>query len=323
MNRRNTAQGPGDSTEFDELRAHVFRELRADGRASYARIAERHGATRRQVTQIVQGALARGELRITVSISPDLLGHRRFAYLQIDVDGPIAPTRRALLEMTETTFVAEISGSYAIDAELRVGADPHLRDTVDHIRQLPSVREVRLHLYESIEVNLYSPLRTGRVAVTLDDADRSIVRRLQQDGRSTFRELGDAAGISASGARLRLSRLTRAGAVKVVGIPVRGSGHESPTLGVGVQVHGRISQALARIRELQPEFIAISAGGFDLIVTLSADSNEELLELADQLRSLPEVAHIQSWANLRILKEQYGEGDRLSGAAPGPSTETS
>ena len=317
MPQRELAPRGPDIEAFDELRAQVFRELRADGRASLANIAQRHGASRRQVTQIVQQALARGELRITVSISPDLLGHERFAYLQIDVDGPIDPARRALCDMPETTFVAEISGNYAIDAELRVGADPHLRTTVDRIRQLPHVREVRLHLYESIEVNLFSPLRTGRVTLRIDDADRAIVRRLQEDGRATFRELGEAAGISPSGARLRLGRLTRNGAVKVVGIPARGSGHEAPTLGVGVQVHGSVSHALARIRELEPEFVAVAAGGFDLIVTLSADSNEQLLALADRLRSLPEVARIQSWANLRILKEQYGEGDRLPGSGSG------
>ena len=312
MNQTNPGARDDATEELEDLRARVLRELRADGRASYARIAERHGATRRQVTQIVQLALARGELRITVSISPDLLGHERFAYLQIDVDGPLDPARRELIAMPETTFVAEISGGYAIDAELRVGADPHLRETVDRIRQLPHVREVRLHLYESIEVNLYSPLRTGRAGLRLDDADRAIVRHLQRDGRATFRELGDAAGISPSGARLRLRRLTAHEAVKVVGIPVRGSGHESPTLGVGVQVHGSIARALDRVRELDPEFVAVSAGGYDLIVTLSADTNAELLELADRLRSLPEVARIQSWANLRILKEQYGEGDRIS-----------
>ena len=318
MQRANSRGGDDGATDHEELRARVLRELRADGRASFARIAERHGATRRQVTQIVQNALANGELRITVSISPDLLGHERFAYLQIDVDGPLAPAREALIAMPETTFVAEISGGYAIDAELRVGADPHLRETVDRIRQLPHVRELRLNLYESIEVNLFSPLRTGRAGLSLDAADRAIVRHLQRDGRATFRELGEAAGISPSGARLRLHRLTQHDAVKVVGIPVRGSGHESPTLGVGVQVHGSIALALERVRELDPEFVAISAGGYDLIVTLSADTNAELLDLADRLRSLPEVARIQSWANLRIHKEQYGEGDRISAEGQHP-----
>ncbi|WP_440312511.1 Lrp/AsnC family transcriptional regulator [Leucobacter chromiireducens] len=300
------------TTAHEELRAKVLRELRDDGRASYARIAALHGTTRRAVTHIVQQAIERGLLRITVSLSPDLLGHERFGYLQIAVDGPIAPIREALVAMPETTFVAEISGGYAIDAEIRVGADPHLRDTVDRVRALPHVREIRLHHYESIEINLYSPIRTGGVGIKIDETDRAIIQHLQRDGRATFRELGETAAISPSGARLRLTRLTERGAVKVVGIPVRGERAEAPTLGVGIQSSAPVAQALARVRELDPEFLAVSVGGYDLIATLSGESNDEVLALVDRLRSYPEIARIESWANLRIVKEQYGEGDTLS-----------
>ncbi|MEJ6489892.1 Lrp/AsnC family transcriptional regulator [Leucobacter sp. USCH14] len=317
------------SGEPAELRRRVLRGLRENGRASYSRIAQELGVSRRQVTQIVQSAIARGELRLTVSISPDLLGLERFAYLQLSVSGPIAPVRTALVAMPESTFVADISGHYSIDVEVRVGADPHLRTTVDRVRELPGVEEVRTHLYESIEVNRYSPLRTGRTSFVVDAADRALVSHLQRNGRASFRELGEAAGISPSGARLRFDRLTRNGAVKVVGIPVRGAlaapegvgvadRVETPSLGVGVKIQGGIAAALTSVRSLDPEFIATTIGDYDLIVTLSADSYEELLDQADRLRTLPEVTRIETWANLRIVKEQYGEGDRISASPRTP-----
>lgn len=303
-----------------EIRPRILEALRSNGRESYSRIASRVGTTRRHVTQVVQRAIEQGELRLTVSISPDLLGLERFAYLQLAADGPVRPIREALVAMPETTFVADISGPWAIDAEIRVGPDPHLRETVDAIRGLPGVREVRTHLYESIEINLYSPLRTGRTGFEIDDADRSIVQRLQQDGRASFRELGDAAGISPSGARLRLERLTRHGAVKVVGIPVRGSRSELPSLGIGIQAHGRLEDAIAHVRTLDPEFLAVTVGDYDLIATLSADNPEELLDLVDRLRRHEEIAAITTWANLRIAKEQYGEGDRIGAGTRRPGT---
>lgn len=296
----------------EEIRTAILRALRQNGRASYARIGAAVGVPRKQVARVVQQALDQGELRLTVSISPDLLGLERFAYLQLTVDGPVEAVRDALARMPETTFVADISGSAAIDAEIRVGADPHLRATVDSIRGLPGVRELRTHLYESIEVNLHSPLRTGRTAFAIDDADRIIVQRLQEDGRASFRALGEAAGVSPSGARLRLDRLTRHGAVKVVGIPVRGSRSELPSLGVGIRVGGRLEDAIASVRGLDPEFLAVTIGEYDLIATLSADDPEALLALADGVRSLDEVSTVETWANLRIVKEQYGEGDRIS-----------
>lgn len=300
---------PSDS---EELRLGVLHALRDDGRESYSRIADRLGITRGQVTRIVQHAIDSGELRITVSISPDLLGHERFGYIQIAVDGPIGPIRSALAAMPETTFVAEISGTHAIDAEVRVGPDPHLRSTIDAIRLLPGVHRLRVHHYESIEINLYSPLRTGRTGFPIDEVDRAIVQHLQQDGRASFRELGAGAGISPSGARLRLERLTRHGAVKVVGIPVRGTRSETPSLGVGIQARGRLDDAIAHVRSLDPEFLAVTTGDFDFIATLSADTTEELLDLEDRLRSGREISAIETWANLRIVKEQYGEGDRIS-----------
>jgi len=298
-----------------EIRPRILDALRSNGRESYSRIASRLGITRRQVTHVVQRAIEQGELRLTVSISPELLGLERFAYLQLQTDGSIHPIREALTAMPETTFVADISGAYAIDAEIRVGPDPHLRETVDTIRGLPGVREVRTHLYESIEINLYSPLRTGRTGFEIDDADRSIVQRLQQDGRASFRELGDAAGISPSGARLRLERLTRHGAVKVVGIPVRGTRSEIPSLGIGIHARGRLEDAIAHVRALGPEFLAVTVGDYDLIATLSADNPEELLDLVDRLRRDEEISSIETWANLRIAKEQYGEGDRIGAGA--------
>ena len=115
----------------------------------------------------------------------------------------------------------------------------------------------------------------------------------------------------------------------VVGIPVRGAlaapegvgvadRVETPSLGVGVKIQGGIAAALTSVRSLDPEFIATTIGDYDLIVTLSADSYEELLDQADRLRTLPEVTRIETWANLRIVKEQYGEGDRISASPRTP-----
>ncbi len=296
----------------DPITSEVLRALREDGRASYTRIAESLGITRKRVTQVVQRAVEREEVAFTVSVSPDLLSLRRFGYVQLRLDGPVAPVRDALIAMPESTFVADISGDAPIDAEIRVGTDPHLQRTLDRIRSLPGVRDLRMHLYESIEINLYSPLRTGRVGLRLDVADRAIVRHLQVDGRASFLELAEAAGISPSGARLRLSRMIRHGAVKVVGIPVRKAVPELLTLGVGIRVQGRLAPALERVRSLNPEFLAVTIGEYELIATLSAGSIDELLETADRLRSAPEIANIHTWTNLRTVKEEYGRGDRLA-----------
>jgi DNA-binding Lrp family transcriptional regulator len=161
-------------------------------------------------------------------------------------------------------------------------------------------------------VNRYSPLRTGRTGFQIDEADRAIVLRLQRDCRASFRELGDAAGLSPSGARLRFERLVRHGALKVVGIPVRSGRSGTPTLGVGIRTGGRVAALLPKIKALDPEFLAVTVGGYDFIATISADTAGDLLATMDALRGLEDITTIDSWANLQIAKEQYGQGDRLA-----------
>lgn len=295
----------------DSLRSRILREMREDARAAYSSVAKRLHTTRRLVTQTVQEAIDSGELKITTSISPDLLGLERFVYLKLVVDGPMEPVRRALLAMPETTFVADITGPYSIDAEVRAGKDPHLRETVDRIRGIAGVRSLTMHVYERIEINVYSPIRTGSGPLEVDEIDRRIVQALQRNGRATFRELGEQAGVSPSGARLRFERLTSRGAVKVVGIPTRRNKSDFPSLGVGIQVRQSLPRTLEAVRALQPEFLAVTNGHYDMIATLSADSYEEVIELVDRLRQSDEIESIDSWSNLRILKEQYGEGDRI------------
>lgn len=284
----------------------VLHELQKNGRESYTRIAERLGLTRRQVTQIVQDAIARGEVHITAAVNPDLLGVERLVYLQLSIEGPVAPVRDILVSMPETMFVSETSGSTPLDAELRVGPDPQLRETVDHIRSLPGVRDVRSHLYESIEVNLYSPIRTGRTDFVVDAADVAIVRTLMRDGRASFQELGLAAGISPSGARLRLQRLISHNAVKIVGLPLPGERSGPPSVGMGIRVRGPLEIPLEQIRALDPEFLSVTIGEFNMIVMFNATTTEDLLALMDAVRSIPEVTFSTSWTHHRIAKEQYG-----------------
>lgn len=294
----------GDSTH---VRRRVLEALRDDGRASYAQIAKSVGLPRHQVAAVVQSAVEDDELHLTVSISPDLLGLERFAYIQIAVAGPVQPARDALISMTETTFVADIAGHYSIDAEVRVGPDPHLRQTLDTVLQLPGVSDVRTTLYESIEVNRFSPFHTAKAPLTIDNADRALIGHLQRDARASYRELGEASGLSPSGARLRFERLVRSGAIKVVGIPVRVGRPETPTLGLGIRAGVPVNELLLQLKALEPEFLAVAIGSYDFIATISASSGYELVEVMERLRGIEGLAEVDCWANLKIAKEQWGK----------------
>ena len=294
-----------------EAKQEVLQELRDNGRASFVHIASAVGLTRHQVASVVQSALARDEIRLKVSVRPDVLGIERFAYLQIAVSGPAQPVREALTEMPETAFVADVTGHFSLDAEIRVGPYPSLRNTIDRVLQLPGVTGVRSSIYEAIISNRFSPLQTSTTPFALDSVDRSIISFLQNDVRATYREIGDATRLSPSGARLRVERLIASGIIKPVGIPVRTGNPTAPTLGVGIQAGVPVEELSPQLTALDPEFLAIATGAYDFIATISAPSAGELADTVEKLRCLPGVSNVDSWANLRIVKEQYGESDAL------------
>ncbi|UOQ61571.1 AsnC family transcriptional regulator [Leucobacter rhizosphaerae] len=291
--------------ERHTLTAQVLRELRDDGRASYSRIADTVGTTRRQVTEIVEHALAHNLVRVTATISPDLLGKRQFAYLLLAVDQATSVIAE-LERIQELCFISAITGPFGVDAEIRVGDNQELEERLDRIRQIPGVRRLLVNVYERIAVNIDSPIATADGLYAVDEADLAIAQYLEFDGRASFRTLGSHAGVSAASARNRLRRLISLGAIKVVGLPVRDHHAGAAPVGVGIRVTGSVSSALEALSALGPEFLAATRGNFEIIGTFSGTSNDALLDILEAIRACPEVADVESWSHLRIVREYYG-----------------
>ncbi|MFT4125402.1 MAG: Lrp/AsnC family transcriptional regulator [Gordonia sp. (in: high G+C Gram-positive bacteria)] len=290
----------------------ILAELRKDGRANYTVVAKRLGIPRQVVTATVERAVAADRLRLTVSVSPDLMGIERFAYAQILIDRTVAAVRNALVAMPETTFVADMAGQFPLEAELRVRSDPGMRATLDRIASLPNVRAVQTTVYESIEANHYSPLSTRRCGIRIDDLDRTLIRLLGQNCRAPYRELADSTGLSPSGARVRTERLFRTGAIRAIAVPVRASLSETTSFRVGVRSAGKTADTLAALRVFDPEFLAVTIGQYDFIATVTADSADAAIDITDEIRELDEVASIDIAADLRIVKERYVVDDWLA-----------
>lgn len=295
----------------DEATARVMRELRENGRASYTSMATKLGLSRRQVTEIVEQGIEQGRLKITATISPELLGKHRFAHLLIAVDR-VDPVIAELERMPELCFICAIAGGYDIDAEIRVGDEPELEVALDRIRAIPGVRRVLVSPFERIAVSVDSAPGVASGSLSVDDADLAIAHMLERDGRAPFRKLAEAAGISTANARTRLLRLISLGAVKVVGLPTGTHRHRPPMLGVGIRVNGPVGEAVAALERLLPEFLVATKGLYEIIGTFSSGTNHELHDILESVRALPQVAEVDSWAYLRIIRESYGLQDMPS-----------
>jgi hypothetical protein len=53
------------------------------------------------------------------------------------------------------------------------------------------------------------------------------------------------------------------------------------------------------------EFAARTYGLYDFILTIAGSSSAGVLSVLEQLRSLPQVGALESWAHLDIVKEDY------------------
>lgn len=145
-------------------------------------------------------------------------------------------------------------------------------------------------------------------ALSIDDIDRKLITQLKLDGRQSLASLGAAIGLSGDSAKDRLDALTSLGIVKVTcTVDPKILGFTSITL-VGVKVSGpaeQIAVELAQVFEF--DFVACTAGEFDILVEVVCRDNPHLLEVLDsKLRSRADVSSVVSFSYLEVLKFSPG-----------------
>ncbi|HET9139586.1 Lrp/AsnC family transcriptional regulator [Actinophytocola sp.] len=146
----------------------------------------------------------------------------------------------------------------------------------------------------------------------LDDVNKRIIERLQQDGRASYATLAAVVGLSEAAVRQRVGRLLDSGVMQIVAVtdPLR-LGFARQVM-VGVKVEGDIrpvADALAGIDEI--DYVVICAGGYDLLVELVCTDDEHLLRLLnDTIRSIPGVRSTETFVYLKLAKQTYSWGTR-------------
>lgn len=137
-------------------------------------------------------------------------------------------------------------------------------------------------------------------AVSIDGVAFAIIEQLRQDGRRSYAAIGKAVGLSEAAVRQRVQRLIETGVMKVVAVTdPKGLGlNRQATL--GIRVNGGIepvATALAKIAQV--EAVVITAGSFDLLVTVACIDDEHLLTLLSQtIRAIPGVAATEAFVHL-------------------------
>ena len=154
--------------------------------------------------------------------------------------------------------------------------------------------------------------RKPRPAVQLDEVAKAIIEQLQQDGRRSYAAIGKEVGLSEAAVRQRVQRLVETGVMQVVAVtdPLQ-LGFARQAM-VGVRVQGPIDPVADALVELADvDYVVVTAGTFDLLVEVVAESDEHLLEvISDRIRAIPGVEATETFMYLRLCKQTYSWGVR-------------
>ncbi|WP_182526213.1 Lrp/AsnC family transcriptional regulator [Nocardioides dongkuii] len=156
-----------------------------------------------------------------------------------------------------------------------------------------------------------SPQRE-RGAVHLDDVSKAIIEQLQQDGRRSYAAIGKVVGLSEAAVRQRVQRLIDGGVMQVVAVtdPLE-LGFARQAM-VGIRVTGPlepVADALAELTEV--DYVVITAGSFDLLAEVVAESDEHLLEIISRrIRDIEGVVATETFMYLSLHKQTYSWGVR-------------
>lgn len=154
----------------------------------------------------------------------------------------------------------------------------------------------------------------------LDELDYKIVLQLQDDGRESLPRVARRLGVSEGAIRRRVKRLLEDDFIRVIAVPNPSRlGFEAVAL-IGLQVElGRIDQVAERLAEMRDvQFVAVTTGVYNVFAWVTVPSVEDLCNfIKAQLASVAGVIRSESFINLEIKKDPFGQVGQAQPLAPG------
>jgi Lrp/AsnC family transcriptional regulator for asnA, asnC and gidA len=305
-------------TEFE---AAVFRVLQTDGRAPYTAVAKRLGVSEANVRRTVKQLIAKDVFTITAVADPRLLGLESMAWLTLTVRmSHIERTAAALAEMEEIDYVVITAGAWNVMAEVACPSTDDLYALAKRVRALPGVRRTETYPYFEVLRQQFRWTAGGDVPSwpadvaargvrsapgELDAVDRVLINELQKDGRASFRDVGQRAGVSERAVSSRFTRLVDDDLVRVIAV---GNPHALGFQGlawIGITLSDvadvdEVAQALGEIPQVS--YLVSVSCRFDLMGELVCRDRDHLIAtLNDRIGAIDGLETVEIFYYLRLL----------------------
>ncbi|MBV9293729.1 MAG: Lrp/AsnC family transcriptional regulator [Frankiales bacterium] len=154
---RRDERATGVSALLDDVNKAIVEQLQADGRRSYAAIAQAVGLSEAAVRQRVQRLLDAGVMQIVAVTDPLQVGFARQAMIGVNADGDLRDVADKLASLPEVDYVVITAGSFDILLEVVCEDDEHLLALLnDAIRSVPGVRDTETFVYLRLAKQTYT-----------------------------------------------------------------------------------------------------------------------------------------------------------------------
>jgi Lrp/AsnC family transcriptional regulator for asnA, asnC and gidA len=146
-------------------------------------------------------------------------------------------------------------------------------------------------------------------SVAIDETDRAIIEHLQTDGRMPYTRLGSLVGLSEAAVRQRVQRLLDHDVMNVVAVtnPLK-LGMRRMAM-IGVKTAGPSNGVAERLEAFPDiEYLAVTAGSFDLLAEVIVSDDTQLLDLTNRIRSVDGVVSTETFIYLDLVKQTFAWG---------------
>ena len=142
----------------------------------------------------------------------------------------------------------------------------------------------------------------------LDEVDRQIVAILQEDGRTSNREIGRNLEISEATVRNRISRLLAEDLINIVAVPTPRAVGMTMSAIIGLSVSLRQIEEVVAALLTKPEvrYAGMATGRYEIIIEAFFHDQEHLLEFVTKdLGHMDGVTRVETSLILRVAKFSY------------------
>jgi Lrp/AsnC family transcriptional regulator for asnA, asnC and gidA len=145
----------------------------------------------------------------------------------------------------------------------------------------------------------------------IDGISKQIIEQLQQDGRRSYAAIGKAVGLSEAAVRQRVQRLLETGIMQIVGVTDPLMLGFSRQAMIAIKCEGDLEKVADHLADMDEiDYVVITAGSFDILVELVCESDDQMLEMLNRIRSVPTVTSTESFVYLKLRKQTYSWGTR-------------